>query len=957
MTQTIATATYRPITAHHDGGLTIKRHFTSPDVHPFDEVEWEIRDAVIEDNRPDAPTRYAFEQRGVEFPKTWSQTATMIVAQKYFRGRLGTPEREHSVRQIIERVAGTLAAWGWAGGYFNTSEDRDAYHDELCHLLVNQIAAFNSPVWFNAGVESSPMCHACYILAVNDTFNPEDPDNIAAWNTKEGAIFRGGSGAGINLSKIRGSMEHLSAGGTASGPLSFAQGTDAWAGVIKSGGKTRRAAKMLILDADHPDILEFIDCKAEQEEIAAVLRDLGHDMRLDSKTFNRNVMFQNANNTVRLTDRFMACVENDEDWDLIARNTKDPDSGEKKIVKTVRARDIMARIAAAAHRCADPGVQFDDTINAFNTCANTDRIYASNPCSEYMHLNNTGCNLSSLNLMAFGAADRFDIDAFVAACELMQLSKDILIGTAENPACGYPTNQIRDNSWAMRQTGIGYSNLGGLLMASGLAYDSREARDTAAAITALMTACAYRLSGTMAACSTLGPYELYAENKQPHDHVITRHADAAQALGGTPIAQAAKELWEQVGHCCETTGFRNAQVSVLAPTGTISFLMDCATTGIEPDFSLVKYKELVGGGQLKIVNPLVETSLNALGYTDKQAAEITAHVLQETGGVARGTVAGAPHLSEQHYPVFDCAVGDSAISPQGHLQMMAACQPFLSGAISKTINLPHHTTIDDIQATYIAAWKLGLKAVALYRDGSKTAQALSTTAAGTTTKRAYTPDEVGDLVSEAARSAPPRRQRMPIERESMTAKLVIGGHEGYITAGYRPDGQLGEIFLTDIGKEGSTLRGMMNAFATSISIALQYGVPLENLVEKFAYMRFEPEGATGNPAIPFAKSLPDYIMRWLAYQFCSTEFCDEQGIHLTDHDRVLKAQGSNRPLMAARREHDPTRPITIGSTNGSAAAAPPVRDEGMLCAECGGTMLRTGACHSCLTCGTTSGCG
>src|SRR5690242_12462329 len=822
--------------------LSIDRFFTTPETHPFDAVEWELRDARIGHG-----DRIAFEQEDVEFPKSWSQNATNIVAQKYFRGQLNTPARERSVKQMIGRVSGTIADWGRARGYFATPEDGDAFEAELTHILLHQLAAFNSPVWFNVGFEEQPQCSACFILSVEDTM-----DSILDWNTKEGKIFRGGSGSGINLSNIRGSNEPLTKGGTASGPVSFMRGADAWAGTIKSGGKTRRAAKMVVLDVDHPDIEHFIWCKADEEKKAGALRDAGFDMSIDGDGFT-SIQYQNANNSVRVTDEFMEAVEAGEEWHLTARTT-----GES--LKTLDARDLMNQIADAAWRCADPGVQYDTIINRWHTCPESGRINASNPCSEYMHVDDSACNLASLNLMKFRREDgSFDTEEFEHAVDVVFLAQEIVVGFSS-----YPTEEITENANKFRQLGLGYANLGALLMSDGLPYDSDTGRNVAAAITALMTGRAYRQSALIAAGAT-GPYEEDERNREPHNGVMRMHRDASYEVDATGIKgdllEAAQRAWDEAVELGEEHGYRNAQATVLAPTGTISFLMDCDTTGIEPDFSLVKFKELVGGGQMTIVNKSVPLALRTLGYAEPQVEQIDAHIAENS------TIVGAPGLKEEHLPVFDVAVGERAISHTGHIDMMAATQPFISGAISKTVNLPQTATVEDIADAYTRGWKGGLKALAIYRDGSKTAQALRT-------------DAQDEKEAEAeVEMAQPVRKKMPRERESITHKFSIGGHEGYITAGKYEDGTVGEIFLTDIGKEGSTMRGLLNAFATAISLGLQYGVPLETFVQKFSYMRFEPEGMTQNPEIPFAKSLPDYIMRWLASRFIDdTETLEELGI-------------------------------------------------------------------------------
>jgi ribonucleoside-diphosphate reductase alpha chain len=928
--------------------LSVKRLFTSPDTHPFDTVEWELRDARIGHG-----DRIAFEQADVEFPKSWSQNATNIVAQKYFRGQIGHPARERSVKQMIGRVAGTIAGWGRERAYFATEEDAEAFEAELTHILLHQMAAFNSPVWFNVGFEESPQCSACFILSVEDTM-----ESILEWNTKEGNIFRGGSGSGINLSNIRGSMEPLAKGGTASGPVSFMRGADSWAGTIKSGGKTRRAAKMVVLDVDHPDIREFIWCKAKEEDKAEALRDAGFDMSIDGDGF-KSIQYQNANNSVRITDEFMRAVEAGGEWHLTARST-----GEA-VGEPIRARELMREIAEAAWRCADPGVQYDTTINQWHTSPKSGRINASNPCSEYMHVDDSACNLASLNLMKFRRPDgTLDVESFEHTVDIMLLAQEIVVGPSS-----YPTEEIGVNARAFRQLGLGYANLGAYLMSNGMPYDSDAGRGTAAAITALMTGRAYRESARIA--SALGPYERYEENRQEHNNVMRMHRDASHAIPesaclDTELLDASRRSWEQAVDFGEQFGYRNAQATVLAPTGTISFLMDCDTTGVEPDFSLVKFKELVGGGQMTIVNRTVPLALQTLGYTDQQVEQIEAHLAEH------GTILGAPGLASEHLPVFDVAVGERAISHMGHLKMMGAVQPFISGAISKTVNLPESATVEDIADAYAQAWHLGVKALAIYRDGSKTAQALRTDAQKGKAGVGGTQDIdaiVDQAVAKALAEAGPRRKRMPRERQSITHKFSIGSHEGYITAGMYEDGTVGEIFLTDIGKEGSTLRGMMNSFATAISISLQYGVPLETLVQKFSYMRFEPEGITGNPEIPFAKSMPDYIMRWLASRFLDADAQEELGI-LTPAVRARKAAQEAAQSVSSSDTAGPEAPeASAGDGAGTAPTvaftdSPPVvparlqgLDLGPACSQCGGMMQRTGSCYTCSSCGNNTGCG
>jgi ribonucleoside-diphosphate reductase alpha chain len=997
---------------HATQALSIRRRYTTPGVHPFDTVEWELRDARIGHG-----DKVAFEQEGVEFPVTWSQNSTNIVAQKYFRGQLDSPSRERSVKQMIGRVAGTIADWGRSRGYFATAEDGDSFEAELSYILLHQMAAFNSPVWFNVGFEEHPQCSACFILSVDDTM-----ESILDWNTKEGKIFRGGSGSGINLSNIRGSMEPLSKGGTASGPVSFMRGADAWAGTIKSGGKTRRAAKMVVLDVDHPDIREFIWCKAKEEDKAAALRDAGFDMSIDGDGF-LSIQYQNANNSVRVTDEFMRAVENDEDWHLLARAT-----GER-VGDPIPARELMREIADAAWRCADPGVQYDTTINQWHTSPNSGRINASNPCSEYMHVDDSACNLASINLMKYRRPDgSFDVGSFEHTVDILLLAQEIIVGPSS-----YPTEEIGVNARAFRQLGLGYANLGAYLMSNGMPYDSDPGRGTAAAITALMTGRAYAQSARIA--GALGPYERYEENREAHNHVMRMHRDASYAipdstLADTALLEAARASWEDAVALGEQRGYRNAQATVLAPTGTISFLMDCDTTGIEPDFSLVKFKELVGGGMMTIANRTVPMALQTLGYAEEQIEQIEAYVNEHA------TIVGAPELAEEHMPVFDVAVGERAISHMGHIKMMGAVQPFLSGAISKTVNMPQTATVEDIADAYIQAWRCGVKALAIYRDGSKTAQALRTDAqagkdvdadaiadaVAEAVEGLYTQDQLDAAVAKAASKVKaevgPARRRMPVERQSITHKFSIGGHEGYITAGVYEDGSVGEIFLTDVGKEGSTLRGMMNSFATAISIALQYGVPLETLVQKFAYMRFDPEGITQNSEIPFAKSMPDYIMRWLASRFLDTDVQEELGI-LTPEVRARKMAEEAATSVAS----DTAGPSNGGNGNGGASSAParvdgasassgaaaagsptdgaaspgapeaaagtpgvptvagsqpattraaaeaftdtppvvPARlaglDLGPACSQCGGMMQRTGSCYTCSSCGNNTGCG
>ena len=937
-------------------GLTMRRHHTRPGVHPFDETTWERRTAAITNTRGET----IFEQKGVEFPASWSQTATAVVVSKYFRGTLDTPERESSVRQLIGRVVGTIGQWGREGRYFATESDARIFEDELTWLLVNQRMAFNSPVWFNVGFEARPQCSACFINSVEDTM-----ESILSLAKTEGMLFKFGSGTGSNLSPIRSSREQLTGGGEASGPVSFMKGFDAFAGVIKSGGKTRRAAKMVILDVTHPDIAAFIRCKASEEKKAWALIEAGYDGRIDGEAYG-SVFFQNSNNSVRTTDNFMRAVQDDGEW--TTRAVKDG-----RPMDTWKARELMEEVAKATWACGDPGMQFDTTINNWHTCPESGRINASNPCSEYMFLDDSACNLASLNLMRFVGADgELDVEAFRHAVALTLTAQEILVDFA-----AYPTERIGKNSVDFRPLGLGYANLGALLMTRGLAYDSPQGRAYAAAITALMHGEANLQSARLA--EQIGAFPKFEPNRSAMHNVMLRHRAAVGAIDASavpaPLMGAVRQVWDQTVQEGARHGYRNAQVTVLAPTGTIAFMMDCDTTGIEPDFSLVKFKELVGGGQMTIANKTIPLALQTLGYNDAQIEQIEAFVTEH------GTIVGAPGLLDEHLSVFDVAVGERAISAHGHIKMMGAVQPFISGAISKTVNMPASSTVEDIEGAYIDAWRLGIKALAIYRDGSKTAQALRTDAQqeGEAANGLYTQADVDALVDQAVAetkdSAAPARRRMPRERQSLTHKFSIGGHEGYITAGVYEDGSVGEIFLTDIGKEGSTLRGMMNAFATSISIALQYGVPLEKLVEKFSYMRFDPEGITQNPEIPFAKSMPDYIMRWLASRFLDTETQEGLGI-MTDAVRAKKAGeeaassftsdtagpangGSSVPTPQASAGDVETKPAAAAMTD-----TPPVTpakmgglELGPACSQCGGMMQRTGACYTCTSCGNNTGCG
>jgi ribonucleoside-diphosphate reductase alpha chain len=941
-------------------GLAFERYFTRQGVDPFDTVDWELRDAVISG----ADGKVFFEQRGVEFPKSWSQTATNVVVQKYFRGTLGTPQREDSVRKMIGRVADTIYGWGKADGYFRSAEDAYAFRDELVHLLLHQKMAFNSPVWFNVGVEARPQCSACFINSVDDSMG-----SILGLAKTEGMLFKYGSGTGSNLSSLRSSREHLNGGGTASGPVSFMRGFDAFAGAIKSGGKTRRAAKMVILNVDHPDVVDFIDCKAIEEKKAWALIDAGYDggFNVVGGAYD-SVNYQNANHSVRVTDDFMSAVLRDGDW-----HTRAVVDGRK--VETYKARDLMRKMADAAWICGDPGIQYDTTVNDWHPCINTARINASNPCSEYMFLDDSACNLASLNLLKFqrasqdGAAGDLDVEAFRRACATTITAMEIIV---DNSA--YPTPRIAENSYAFRPLGLGYANLGALLMSRSLPYDSEPGRAYAAAITSIMCGEAYRTSARISADAT-GPFAGYADNETPFLRVMRKHRAAVERIDGAlvpyEVMQAARESWDQAIELGERYGFRNGQTTVLAPTGTIAFLMDCDTTGVEPDIAIVKYKRLVGGGLLKIINQTVPEALRRLGYTGPEVEAIVAHI------TARDTIEGAPHLKDEHLPVFDCAFrsmnGTRSIHYMGHIRMMAAVQPFLSGAISKTVNLPNDCTVQDIEDAYIQAWKLGLKAIAVYRDGCKRTQPLSTnlgqaTSNGAAAVVAVAVDPLDTLEPEERRlvealrirksrpAGPPmaNRYKLPDERASFTHKFSIGGHEGYITVGMYEDGSPGEIFVR-MAKEGSVIAGLMDSFATSISLALQHGVPLHLLIDKFKGTRFEPSGFTGNQEIPIATSIMDYLFRWLALRFPAEGTSPlverhpaARGAQL-DLPRVpLLSKDFIEPKLSAPI----VTPIAVEVKDRAwvqETDAPP-------CHECGTLMVRNGACHKCPNCGSTSGC-
>ncbi len=895
-------------------GVRIQRVFTSRGQDVWSTVEWDKRTASINDGTG----QVVFEQTDIDAPSSWSQLAVNVVASKYFRGHLGTPQRESSVKQLIKRVAHTIYEWGRADGYFDSEEDAAAFRDELIFLLLHQMYAFNSPVWFNVGVEAHPQCSACFINSVDDSM-----ESIMELAKTEARLFKGGSGAGTNLSRIRGSQEKLNGGGTASGPVSFMRGFDAFAGVIKSGGKTRRAAKMVILDCDHPDIEAFIECKAVEEKKAWALIEQGYDGSFTGEAYG-SVFFQNANHSIRATDEFMRAAVEDRPWKL--RDRLDGAEG-----KEVAAKKLLMAAAEATHICGDPGIQFDSTINLWHTCRATDRINASNPCSEYMFLDDSACNLGSLNLLEFADDDGdLELERFAHACTVTTLAQEILVDNAS-----YPTARIAQNSHDYRPLGLGYANLGALLMARGVPYDSEAGRDLAAAITALMCGTAYATSARMA--EARGAFAGYARNRGSFLSVMNMHRDHAYALDDTRIPadllRATHEAWDEVVRRGEAHGFRNAQVTVLAPTGTIAFMMDCDTTGIEPDIALIKYKRLVGGGMLKIVNQTVPVALRRLGYGEKAQADILEYVEKEE------TIEGAPHLSDGHLAVFDCAFraqkGTRSIEPMGHIKMMAAVQPFLSGAISKTVNVPEDASVEDIFEMYVQAWRLGLKAVAVYRDNSKRSQPLATN------KDKQSGPQQTSTTSDNDAEPKPWKRPLPAERAAITHKFAVGGHEGFITVGLYDDGTPGELFIT-MSKEGSTISGLMDTIATSISLALQYGVPLRVLVDRFSHMRFEPSGFTGNPNIPIAKSIVDYIFRWIGQKFIRTDEAVDSTIS-TQTEKALEA-ALNKSQMAL-----PMESLT-NEVYRTQADAPP-------CSQCGSITVRVGACYACKNCGATSGCG
>jgi len=915
-------------------GIGIRRYFTEAGTHPYETIEWEHREARIPNYRDGTD---AFFQPDVKFPVSWSQNATNIVAQKYFRGTLGTPERESSLRQVIDRIADTITDWGIRDGYFVDDDEAETFRDELKYVLVHQRAAFNSPVWFNIGVRGVPQqASACFILAVDDTM-----DAILNWYREEGIIFKGGSGSGINLSGLRSSKDGLHGGGTASGPVSFMRGADASAGTIKSGGKTRRAAKMVILNADHPDIEEFIWCKAIEERKARALGEAGFDMDLDGKD-SHSIQYQNANNSVRVTDEFMQAVLEDRDWQLRSVTTG-------AVARTVKARELMRQISEATWECADPGMQFDTTINRWHTAPNTGRINASNPCSEYMHLDNSACNLASINLLRYlDDADEFDVEAFEHTVEVIFTAQEILVGNAD-----YPTEKIAETSRAFRQLGLGYANLGALLMARGLPYDSPEGRTWAAAITSLMTGHAYATSARTAA--RMGPFAGYADNADAMLNVLRMHREKAaeidDALVPSDLLAAARRAWDEATSLGESHGVRNSQASVLAPTGTIALALDCDTTGIEPDLALTKAKKLVGGGTMLIVNQTVPRALRRLGYSGEQVDQIVAYVNEHK------SIVGAPGFNPEHLPVFACSMGDNTIHYMGHITMMGAVQPFISGAISKTCNVPEETTIEELEQVHIDAWHLGLKAIAIYRDNCKVAQPLATQKMAS----ASTPAQVAEqLVEHVITVEKPVRRKLPKKRDSKTFSFRVADCHGYVTVGEFEDGQPGELFLK-VAKQGSTLAGIMDGFAIAVSLGLQFGVPLRTFVEKFTNVRFEPAGMTDDRELRFATSLLDYIFRRLAVEYLPVDERREIGV-LTVDERVQptlpgveEASTENHPgldtLPVEEQAPEAAQPSEAASTMSAT-----IEGETVICHICGDIMQRAGSCYACPSCGTTSGC-
>jgi ribonucleoside-diphosphate reductase alpha chain len=958
-------------------GVTFRRLFTDGVTHPFDALEWELRTAAITNEKGEV----FFEQKDVEVPKAWSMTATNIVAQKYFHGKPGTAQRERSVKQLIARVVDTITGFGQKSGSFRTSADRDAFSDELTHILVTQAASFNSPVWFNVGVEPKPQASACFINSVGDSMS-----SILDLAKTEGMLFKFGSGTGSNLSSLRSSTESLSSGGIASGPVSFMKGFDSFAGAIKSGGKTRRAAKMVILNVDHPDIEEFIACKEREEKKAWDLIDSGWDGSFNGEVYS-NIAFQNANHSVRVTDAFMRAAETGGTHTTKAVTTGEP-------MGTIDAKALLMKMAESAWVCGDPGMQYDTLINAWNPCKATHRINASNPCSEYMFIDDSACNLASLNLMKFAREDGgFEIEKFRHAVDIVFAAQEMLVDAAS-----YPTPAIEKNSHAFRPIGLGYANLGALLMFNGIPYDSSEGRHYAAAVTSLMHGQAFLMSSKIAA--EMGPFAGYPPNRDAFLEVVSMHRDAAYAVerSGVPkdLYEAQRAVWDLTLESGRQHGFRNAQATVLAPTGTIGFMMDCDTTGVEPDLALVKYKKLVGGGTIKIVNQTVPNALTRLGYSDAQMHAIVGYIDE------KGTIEGAPGLRSEHLPVFDCAFkalgGSRSIAPMGHVRMMSAVQPFLSGAISKTVNMPNDATVEEIADVYLQGWKMGLKAIAIYRDGCKRTQPLNTAASknddavkghrGLLRRTASARQPAAVSAASSAPEGTPRRHKLPDTRRAITHKFSVAGHEGYITVGLYEDGTPGEIFLT-MAKEGSTISGLMDSFATAISLTLQYGVPLEALVEKFSHMRFEPAGYTKNAEIPIAKSLVDYLFRWLASQFLTADLKEKAGVisreepgppptptkvgSLASLTPVAEAEAG--PFLAATAAvlalssvkvdvpasaEPPGEPRAIGFAVPAGPSAGRLTFENSAdapsCHECGSLMVRSGACYKCLNCGATSGC-
>lgn len=929
--------------------LNIRRYFTKEGTDPYDMFKWVRRDSKIDNP---VTGKIAFEQKAVEFPDTWSMNAINIVSQKYFCGTPGARDREDSLKTLINRVADTITRHGEQEDYFSSHEQAEIFNAELKYILASQRAAFNSPVWFNIGAASrAQQASACFILAVEDTM-----PSILNWYAEESMIFKGGSGSGVNVSSIRSSVEALGqSGGKASGPLSFMRGADSSAGAIKSGGKTRRAAKMVIMNIDHPDVEEFIWCKAIEERKARVLQEAGFDMSLDG-TDIFSVQYQNANNSVRVTDEFMKAVENDEDWQLVG--VKD-----KKVYKTTKARDLWRQIAESAWECADPGLQYDTTINHWHTTPNAGRINGSNPCSEYMHLDNSACNLASINLLKYLNEDgSFDIEAFKQTVEVVFTAQEILVGYSE-----YPTESISKNAKAYRELGMGYANLGALLMAQGLPYDSDEGRAQAAAITAIMTGYAYATSAKIA--KQVGTFSGFNKDREGMMKVLSQHRDAVRLIDPRLVAEellsAAAEAWDDAVELGERYGVRNSQATVLAPTGTIGFMMDCDTTGVEPDFSLTKYKKLVGGGNMVIVNQTVPRALTTMGYNQAQIKDIEDYIHE------RSTVVGAPHLKKEHYDTFACAVGENAIHYMGHVKMMGAVQPFISGAISKTVNMPEQSTVEDIEELHMVSWKLGLKAVAIYRDGSKVAQPMSDKKDKTESEDkldAHVPQTADQVTEQLVAMQPHLRRVLPRTRQAKTFAFRVADSKGFVTVGEYDDGTPGELFL-QIAKQGSTLGGIMDAFAISVSHGLQYGVPLKSYVKAFINTSFAPAGVTDDTEIKMASSLVDYIFRRLAKTYLSLDDQLELGlVSLDDLEAEASANQANllddtkASLQDAQSIEQPILSIPIDSaskqnesisderrTISSAETAP-------LCYSCGNITQRAGSCYVCTSCGTTSGC-